>query len=139
MTKPLSPCGGYSAGHPWYYVLGGTVPRIKQIQADALSLKRCGYLAEDIQTAHALPEPQRSNKLKGIRASVKQTLRSDISRYREVARELHKLRAREEAADAQPSCQSVHTSMSLKFCHIMNDFAHLNLLDSLPKQLDLFG
>ena len=115
------------------------MPRIKQIQADALSLKRCGYLAEDIQTAHALPEPQRSNKLKGIRASVKQTLRSDISRYREVARELHKLRAREEAADAQPSCQSVHTSMSLKFCHIMNDFAHLNLLDSLPKQLDLFG
>lgn len=139
MTKPLSPCGGYRAGHPWYYVLGGTVPRIKQIQADALNLERRGYLARDIQAAHALPEPQRSCKLKGIRASVVQTLRSDISRYREVARELHKLRSQEKAADAQPSCQSVHTSISLKFCHIKNDFAHLNMLDVLPKQLDLFG
>lgn len=139
MTNPLFPCGGYKASHPWYYVLGGSVPRIKQMQSYALSLERLGYLEEDILAAHALPEPRRSNKLKEIRASVVQTLCSDISRYREVARELHKLRVQAEAVDAQLSCKEVHSSMSLKFCHILNEFAHLNLLDSLPKQLDLFG
>ena len=67
------------------------------------------------------------------------TLRADISRYREVARTLH---AHRKATADQPSAGSasnVHTSMGLKYNHIRHDFAHLELLDSVPMQTDLFA
>lgn len=139
MTQPLLLCGGYSAGHPWYYVLDGDIPRLKQIRAYALEREYRGYLAEEIDQAHLKPEPKRSQSLFKIRSNVLHSLRADISRYREVARDLRRLPEACEQAEQTQRCNDVHTSMSLKFCHIMNGFAHLSTLDALPKQLDLFG
>lgn len=140
MTKSLFPCGGYSADHPWYYVLGGDIPSLKQIRAYTLERGCRGYLADEISQAHLKPEPKRSQCLDKIRSSVLRSLRADISRYQEVAQDLRRLlRGACAQAEQTPHCEDVHTSMSLKFCHIMNGFAHLNTLDALPKQLDLFG
>lgn len=139
MINSLSLRSGYSAGHPWCYVLGGDIPSLKQIRAYTLERGCRGYLAEEIDQAHMKSEPKRSQSLSKIRLSVLHSLRADISRYREVARDLRSLREACEQAEQTPRCKDIHTSMSLKFCHIMNGFAHLHTLDALPKQLDLFG
>lgn len=140
MTRPLSNWCGYFAGHSWYYVLGGDIPTIKQIHAYAQVRNYCGYRADDIDAANAKPEPQRTRALEKIRADVHQNLKADISCYREVARELRAFRRERArtALGAQPRCEAVHTSVSLKFCHIQNGFTHLKTLDALPAQLSLF-
>lgn len=97
-----------------------------------------GYREDDIQQAAAKPEPERSRTLRRIRQETMNSLRENISIYRKVARELHSYR-REHAGQEIPNCSApVHTSMSLKYAHIYNDFGHLELLDSLPQQADLF-
>lgn len=88
MTHILTPCCSYSAGHPWYYLLGGGVPTPKQIRAYACARADKkgyrGYLADKIDAAHPKQEPQRSEALRQIKARVISELCNDISRYREV-------------------------------------------------------
>lgn len=130
----------YSAGHPWYYLLGGDIPRLKQIQAEAVASDYCGYMAEDIRQIDKMAEPQRSERLREWQSKFREDLKRDISIYRKTVRELHK--DRENYADDElPSvCRDVHTSMSLKHSHLYNDFAHLHFLEELlGKQLDLFA
>ena len=129
---------GYRPGHPWYYLLGGEVSPPKVIRFEARLAEYKGYRQEEILSAAGKPEPQRTKLLNKIRDDVRHSLSANTSRYREVARELHAYR-RAHAGEPLPSCsESVHTSMSLKYAHIYNDFAHLDLLDSLPQQASLF-
>jgi len=66
-------------------------------------------------------------------------LRRDLSIYREVVRELRKEREQNPPQEPFQCCNDVHTAMSLKFSHIINDFAHLVYLDDLlSRQADLF-
>lgn len=139
MTQNLTPHCGYHAGHPWYYLLGGTVPTLKQIRVYARASDYRGYLAADIDAAHAREEPKRSAALRKIKEKAVADLCRDITIYRQVVIDL-RVWWRFNLMDERPSvCAEVHTSMSLKFAHIYNGFAHLETLDSLPQQLDLFG
>lgn len=138
MTKSLPPHQGYNVGHPWYYFLGGKVPTLKQIRTDAQTSGYCGYRKADIESARGLAEPKRSARLRYIKEDVKLRLTSDISRYREVVRDLQAYRAGDTNRNHM-GCAEVHTSMSLKYAHIYNGFAHLHMLDDLPdQQIDLF-
>lgn len=139
MTFTLSSCCGYSAGHPWYYVLGGPVPKLKQIRAHALARGYYGYLADDIETANRKQEPDRSLALATLRTRVLAELKADIGKYRRAARNLHIVRRRKSGKPEEPSCDGVHVAISLKFNHLINGFVHLHTLDQLPKQLDMFG
>lgn len=129
---------GYCPGHPWYYLLGGEVLPPKVIRFEARLAEYKGYRQEEILSTTAKPEPGRSRLLRKIREEVRQSLKQNIAIYREAARELHAYR-KAHAGEPVPNCSdSVHTAMSLKFSHIYNDFGHLELLDSLPQQVDLF-
>ena len=72
-----------------------------------------------------------------MRAQIVSDLHTDISRYRECARELRAWRAAN-AETGAPKCEDIHTAISLKHNHIVNDLANLRTLDSLPKQGNLF-
>lgn len=125
MSAPVT--RGYRPGHPWYYLLGGEVLPPKVIRFEVRLAEYKGYRQEEILSAAAKPEPGRSKALRKIRDEVRQSLKDNISRYREVARELHAYR-RSYAGEPVPSCsESVHTAMSLKYAHIYNDFGHLDL------------
>lgn len=128
---------GYSAGHPWYYLLGGDIPSIKVIRACAILGKYPGCSARLIHEADAMAEPKRTEALRHLRSSAIEDLRGDISRYRECVRELRRWRDKNQQVD-RPECGGVHTAISLKFNHILNGFANLYRLDQLPKQGDLF-
>ena len=137
MSAPVI-SSGYTPGHPWHYHLGGAVPSPREIRTAVRLSGYLGYREPEIRSAAALAEPARSRALDAIRRDVCNSLRADISRYREVARALH---AERRAADGKPlakSCSDTCTSMSLKYAHIANGFAHLDLLDRLPKQMSLF-
>ena len=139
-VKPLKEHQGRSSGHPWYYLLGGVVPTPKQIQAEAIVSDYCGYMADDIRQIDKMSEPKRSDKLRKLQGKFKADLKSDLSRYREVVRELHNERRTNPKRDIPVCCDDVHTAMSLKNAHLYNDFAHLHFLDELlGKQMDLFG
>lgn len=130
---------GYGPGHPWYYILGGAVLSPKQIRAEVIRRGYRGCSVYDIDKADAKSEPQRSEQLRRIRAKAKEALRNDLSRYREVARELHQHRKQLQHGEHEPQCENVHTSMSLKHNHIYNDFAHIVTIDALlARQQDLF-
>ncbi|MEO9827647.1 MAG: hypothetical protein ABJF50_24895 [Paracoccaceae bacterium] len=129
----------YGAGHPWYYLLGGTVPTLKEIREEAHASGYKGYLAADIEAIGRKQEPQRSAATKTKRQKLEDELRKDISRYRECARELRTHRVADSDVK-QPACSDIHTAISLKHNHIYNGFANLKTLESLPEQqLDLFG
>ena len=128
---------GYSAGHPWYYLLGGAIPSIKAIRTCASAGGYAGCSACLIREADGKPEPKRTEALRYLRNLVRENLCGDISRYRECVRELRQWRS-EQDGTGQLECGGVHTAISLKFNHILNDFANLQRLDSLPKQVDLF-
>ncbi len=128
---------GYSAGHPWYYLLGGDIPNIKGIRTCAIAGEYRGCLARLIHEADYKAEPKRTEALKFLRNGILDDLRVDVSRYRECVHELRKWRTKQDAT-AKPECGSVHTAISLKFNHILNDFANLRTLDGLPKQGNLF-
>lgn len=139
-VKPLKEHEGRTSGHPWYYLLGGIVPTPKQIQAEAIASDYRGYMADDIRQIDKMSEPKRSEKLRSLQAKFREDLKSDLSRYREVVRELNHHRKTDRIINTPVSCSDVHTSMSLKNAHLYNDFAHLHFLDELlGKQLDLFG
>lgn len=132
--------GGYSAGHPWYYYLGGRRPRLKEIRADAEASSFGGYMARDIEQADGLSEPKRSHRLRAMRVQVCEELARDVSGYREQARALARRRQAGLDEVIEASCHDVHIGLSLKHSHLSNDFAHLAKLDELlAKQGDLFG
>ena len=130
----------YDTGHPWYYVLGGRVHSPKQI-LEAVKIKGYqGYMAADITEADLKPEPKRTQALRQLKAQVLVELRKDISGYRQYARWLRQYHQKHELSEAAPTCEGVHVAISLKYCHITNDLAHLHTLDHLlSAQGDLFG
>jgi len=129
----------YSPGHPWYYKLDGAVHKPKQILTAVKNDSYQGYLAEDIKQADGKHEPQRSSALRNLREAVTIRLHADLERYREVVCDLRRYRLTDQQ-EVQPICSCVHTSMSLKYNHIYNDFAHLIYIDELlSQQPDLFG
>ena len=130
----------YGAGHPWYYLLGGAVLTPKQIKASVIRSGYKGYLGEDIAAADRKPEPQRSQALKRFRARALEELRRDIRDYRRRALELHRYRTANSIPDRPTCCADIHTNISLKHNHLVNDFAHLVAIDALLEvQGDLFG
>ena len=79
-----------------------------------------------------------NSKLKLLREQIKESLKNDISRYRQVALELHRYR-KTTTEICDPICKDIHTSMSLKYNHIFNEFANLKYIrQSLSYQPDLF-
>lgn len=139
MKCEFKPYLGFNISHPWYYLLGGLVPSPKQIRAHAKTKGYGGYMADDIEAASRKSEPQRSEALRAIKAKVMEELQRNLSRYRELARELRLYRCKNTPDMNRPKCHSIHSKISLKFAHIFNDFAHLNYIDSLPElQGDLF-
>ena len=130
---------GYNAGHPWYYKLGGRVQGPKQILATVKEKGYQGYLVEDIRKAHTKSEPQRSKELRTIKENVICDIRCDLRCYRDLSRELRRHRAQDGFVTDQPICDDIHTNISLKYCHLYNDLAHLFYLDELlSQQPDLF-
>ena len=127
----------YSPGHPWFYYLGGKPLYPKQILATVIESGYQGYLARDIEIADKKPEPQRSQILRSMRDELRDELFQDISRYREVIRDLHAWRITNEQSDV--ACDDIHTAASLKHNHIYNGLAHMvRLHDLLSCQPDLF-
>jgi len=130
----------YDTGLPWYYKLGGKVLYPKQILKAVTEEGYKGYRAEDIANHDKKPEPERSEALRRLKAEIMACFRKDLSRYRELALTLHQRRKQGEDAPDMPVCSDLHTNISLKYCHLFNDFAHLKELDELLSyQVDLFG
>jgi len=130
---------GHGAGHPWYYLLGGAVLTPRQIKEKVRRSDYGGYLADEIAAADRKPEPQRSQALRNLRARAMDELRRDISGYRRRALELHRYRAANPLPERPTCCADIHTNVSLKHNHVVNDFAHLITIDALLNQQgDLF-
>lgn len=131
---------GYGAGHPWYYLLGGAVLSPKQIKEKVRQSGYQGYLGGDIAAADRKREPQRSQALRSLRARAMEELKRDISGYRRRALDLHSYRASNPLLERPTCCADIHTNISLKHNHLVNDFAHLITIDALLSvQGDLFG
>lgn len=138
-THDYSYCG-HSCGHPWYYLLGGPVLTVKQIKAKAEASEYRGYLENEIRALDMRPEPKRSELLRQFQEEFRTELAENISGYRKAVRELRQHRDNHPDAPIPTSCDDIHTTMSLKFAHLTNDFAHLAFLEELlGKQGDLFG
>lgn len=130
---------GYSSGHPWYYLLGGNILKPKQILKAAIEKDYNGYRADEILRADQQVEPERSEKLRQMKAEILDRLWVDISSYRQYAFQLRKLRRQNNQLTDQLVCKDIHTNISLKHNHIYNDMAHLHLVNNaLSKQKDLF-
>ncbi len=131
---------GYRPGHPWYYKLGGVVHKPKQILAAVKASGYRGYKLDEIEKADSKYEPDRSATLRKIRESALMELKADLECYREVVRGLRAFRnVSDKDQEAQPICSDIHMSMSLKYNHLYNDFAHLVYIDDLlSQQPDLF-
>lgn len=130
----------YHSGHPWYYKLGGKVPMPKQILASVRQRGYQGYRYDEIHRVDSKQEPDRSAALRNIRQECLKQLRANLAQHRELAREYHAYCRTELAAQKnEPVCSSLCTSMSLKYAHLYNDFAHLVVInDFLSVQPDLF-
>ena len=98
------------------------------------------HVRDALLEADRKPEPKRTQALRQIKAQVLVGLRKDISGYRQYASWLRQYRQKHELSETAPSCEGVHVAISLKYCHIYNDLAHLHTLDHLlSAQGDLFG
>ena len=129
---------GYTPTHPWFYVLGGQTQTPKEIRAEVRSSGYKGYRQEELSKLDAKAEPQRSQGLRKLRLVVLEELRIDLRQYRSVALEFHRQK-QSDIKEESNYCADVHTSMSLKYCHLFNDFGHILAIDEmLSKQPDLF-
>ena len=129
----------YSTSHPWYYVLGGTVPYPREIITAVKEGGYRGYREAEILCIDGKAEPSCTHLLWEIRQEVCQQLQKDGRRYRQVALALHRYRLANPIPD-KPVCADVHVNLSLKYAHLFNGFAHLLFLDELlSRQPDLFG
>lgn len=130
---------GYCPGHPWYYFLGGRPRRPREILEATRQSGYQGYAREDIKAADAMAEPKRSEVLRGLRDKFRDDLARDLSRYRECIRELRRTDWKIPDGSEVLSCGEIHTALSLKHNHMVNNFGHLIYLDKLlSKQMDLF-
>jgi len=137
--KPPDNKTGYTAGHPWYYFLGGKPRRPKEIREATRQSGYQGYARDRIGAADAMAEPKRSETLRSLRAKFECDLRRDISIYRECVNELRQTHWEIPDGETAVSCGEIHTALSLKHNHMVNDFAHLIWLDELlSQQRDLF-
>ncbi len=123
---------------------GGTVHKSKAILNATRDNKFQGYNRENINKADDSAEPQRSASLRLLRQEALRNLRSNLAIYRKYACELREYRllddAGKKAHDEKSFCSDIHTNMSLKYCHLYNDFPHLYLMDDLLSfQADLFA
>ncbi|MEP3198208.1 MAG: hypothetical protein ABJO57_10085 [Lentilitoribacter sp.] len=141
MQKISSPTSAYyNAGHPWYYFLGGTILKPKQILENTRESGYKGYLRDDIAAIDKKLEPARSHKLRRIKANTIKKLKSDLAVYRQCALQLHRHPKTELPIKAVMACNDIHTAISLKHNHLVNDFAHLiTINDLLYRQGNLFG
>lgn len=131
---------GYISGHPWYYVLGGTILTPKQIMSKVQMKEYKGYMWDAMQAADNKPEPQRSEALREIWEKVLKDYRSDLSTYRKYVHKLRRYRRENFQTIDRLVCEDIHVSISLKHNHLYNDFAHLiRLHDLLSYQPDLFA
>lgn len=138
MEKTLRTHCGYSAGHPWYYLLGGEIHRPKQIALLVKVEDYCGYLRDEIAAIGKRSEPRRSSDLRAMKTKCIRDLFRDIARYRALAFELRELRENGHTSKQHGICDDIHTNIGLKFSHIFNDFGHLNALEKLGHhQMDL--
>ena len=120
--------------------MGGKRLSLKEIREAVRASGYGGYLAGDIAQADNLAEPRRSHVLRTMRAKAKAELQRDVSRYRELSRQLREYREAGRVTAQDGACADIHTNISLKHNHISNEFAHLITLDALlSKQGDLFG
>ena len=125
----------YSAGHPWYYVLGGAPLMPKQILAEVHAEGYRGYNRDEIALAASRCEPRRSQDLRALRRLHLDRLRFDLSGYRRAIRDLRAHRA----TTTETKCNDVHVSMGLKLSHLYNEFGQLLWIDELlTHQPDLF-
>lgn len=130
---------GYSAGHPWYYLLGGKAPSPKQIREATRQSGYEGYARSDIHVADKKPEPQRSASLRQFREKFEADLKQDLRCYRQMALTLHRYRQQHVTPQTPVCSDDIHMAMSLKHNHLVNGFAHLILIDNLLNQQgDLF-
>jgi len=131
---------GYNPGHPWYYKLGGAAYKPKSILAAVKKSEYQGYKRDEIHQADNRPEPERSASLRSLRLTALNDLQADLRTYRKLACKLRDYRKMETAEQmVQSVCSDIHTSMSLKYNHLYNDFAHLVFIDELlSHQPDLF-
>jgi hypothetical protein len=129
----------YSPGHPWYYLLGGRIRPPGSILQDALDRGYQGYAAADIAATSQQAEPQRSAALRQLKTRFYADYRRDLATYRQLAHQLRQRRKQGLDDRNAPVCAEIHTSISLKYCHLYNDLAHLTFLDDLLSyQRDLF-
>lgn len=139
MQKECKTVGGYREGHPWYYVLGGEPPKLKEIREAAVTSGYRGCREEAILKADHMPEPKRSETLRCYRTRALEDLDRDIRVFRKCGRDLRRFQREPYDTSERPRCLDVHVAMSLKYNHLYNDFAHLKLLDELlSRQRDLF-
>ena len=130
---------GYSPGHPWYYFLGGQPLSPRDILEATRQSGYQGYARDDIKAADQMAEPKRSETLRRLRAKFLSDLRNDLSRYRECIRELRQTNRQLPDDSKIASCGDIHTALSLKHNHMVNNFAHLIALDDmLAQQRDFF-
>lgn len=112
----------------------------KQIKANVIRSGYKGYLGDDIAAADRMSEPQRSQALRSLRARGMEEFKRDIGGYRRRALDLHRYRATNPLPERPTCCADVHTNISLKHNHLINDFAHIITIDEmLSVQTDLFG
>lgn len=135
-TTSSTPLAGYEPNHPWYYRLGGTIPNANQIFADIKQSGYEGYMSDRLYQYNGYVEPKRSQKLHQIKKQVMDDFKRDMERYRELASLLRAYRTNPTAQteDFLSSCDDIFTSMSLKYCHLYNDLAHLLLIDTMLTQ-----
>jgi len=130
----------YSSGHPWYYILGGKILSPRCILQDAVAYDYKGYARDDIAAIDKKSEPARSEELRKLKAKFYADYKQDLSRYRQLAFQLHQERKAGLDASENHVCRDIHTNISLKHNHLFNNLAHLHYIDDLLSfQGDLFG
>lgn len=132
-TSPLA----FPPSHPWYYALGHSVVPPRAILSEVRREGYRGYRSEEIEQISRRSEPERTRQLERLRTATISELRCDLARYRQCACAYRRYRMTE--AGPETVCAAVHTALSLKYCHLANGFAHLAMIDELPRQQDLFG
>lgn len=141
--KSFTPYGGdYHVGHPWYYKLGGRAHTPKEIREDARIRALDGHFANGFAHLDRKKEPARSDAIEKERSEIKANITERISRYREVVRELHRLRTfiGPEPYDwFKHVLNDTNQAVGLVHAHISYHYAYLHALNALDQQQGLFG
>jgi hypothetical protein len=115
------------AGSLWYFRDGGKRLSLKTIRQSADASQMTAFMAERIEAADRLPEPQRSQAFRSLRAETVAELRNVIGAYRDLARQ------------SQPPCAEVQCSLYVATCYLRFEFAALQVIDEkATRQLSLF-